>query len=365
MNPTNGVVNVPTAQDGFTEAHTSKKDALLRDLQHGLADKTITENDVVSLLSPVAINLLHRPYVNSKENAESAAPNKKLNVIDILFYMAGLIFFAALMVAAFQAGADIPSIKIIVTLGTGILLWTVTYVLGVQPNQSDVRKGLINSLLLTGSLAVVSGGLIAASEAAGNQEQLLAYAVSITLVLLGIAHLVFDKLFRHIILIVFGVLLLIGAFPAIMTALLMNADAPPDVWALISIATGFFVAYGGRLASRTATDRHYLKDAFDSLAAFIILGSIYFAAFGSSIAPIWEIVLPLTIYGAFFISIKRKNKNFLITGSLFLVLFLITVSFKYFSGLGVSFCLVISAVSLLATAYMAANINKKYIKTNF
>jgi K+ transporter len=72
--------------------------------------------------------------------------------------------------------------------------------------------------------------------------------------------------------------------------------------------------------------------------------------------------LPILIYAAFYLSIKHRNRQFLINGSFFLVLFIITMAFKYFAGLGAAFGLAVSAVALLATAFMASSINKRYIK---
>ena len=308
-----------------------------------------------------------QPNISHTTNIEhEPAPSpsvKKISIIDILFYIAGLIFFAALMVTAYQVGADVPAFRIALVLTTGLLIWTVTYMLGVQPSQNDSRKGLIDSMMLTGCLAVGTGGIMAAIETAiGQTSEVMGYLVAITLIILGAAHLLYDMLFRHIILVTLGILLLTASFPTLLVTLLTNYSATPDIWALISIATGLLLAYGGRIAAHTAPGREKIHTSFLSLASVIVLGAVYFASFASDVAVIWEILLPILIYAAFFTSIKRRSREFLVSGSIFLVLFLITVSFKYFSGLGVSFCLILSAASLLATAFTATNINKKYIK---
>lgn len=338
------------------------KDELLQTIRNGLANHVITAEDLRAFVAPepVAINIELQPTAA----AEPAANPKKLNIIDILFYIAGLILYAALMVMAFQLGKDVWIMRIIITLGVGLLIWGVVYILGTQSTPSDMQRGLVNSLMITGSLAVISGGIITANQVAGStfSEAGLAMAVAVALIILGAAHLVFDRLFRHIILVSLGVLLLSAAFPTVFVALLSNQEVPVDVWTLIGIASGCLVWYGGILASETLPERAFLKDSFESFAAFIALGSIYYASLTSSVAALWEVVLPLAIYGAFFASIKRRSKNFLVTGALFLVLYLITISFKYFSGLGVAFCLILSGLSILATAFMAVNINKKYIK---
>ena len=224
-------------------------------------------------------------------------------------------------------------------------------------------KGLINALVLTGCLAVISGGMFAMSRLLGSSDDSsVAYVYATALALLGGINLAFDRLFRHPIPVVLGMYLLISAFPAVLFGLLSNSSTTVDVWAIIFMGVGGLTAYGGRIVSKTAPGRSYLQGAFLPVASLLFLGSAYVASLTSDAAVIWQLALPLFIYGAFFYSVKRRSQNFLFTGSLFLALDLITLSFKYFSGIGVSFCLVLSAVALLGTAFLAIDINKRYIK---
>lgn len=63
--------------------------------------------------------------------AATAGPvSKKLTLIDVLFYLAGGIFYAALSVMANQAGANAPLVRIAVMLLGGLSLWTVAFLLG-------------------------------------------------------------------------------------------------------------------------------------------------------------------------------------------------------------------------------------------
>jgi|GEM_PF-7061126 len=341
----------------------SDKQALLQSIKDALADKTIERSDLQAILvEQHPPSELEPPVITAAPGlAPTESSAKKLSVTEVLFYLAGLILYAAIMVMAVQSGST--GLQIIITLGSGLLIWTATFLLGTRQAITDLNQGLVNALMLTGSLAVSSGGFFAAFQVVGGATgSSLTFAVAVTQFLLGVFHIIYDRLFRHIILIVLGAMLLVATFPTLIIALLQGTTVPADVWAVISISTGVLLAYAGRLASRTAPDRAHLQESFASFAAFIILGSIYAASFASSVAPFWEILLPFTIYAAFFVSIKRRSKQFLVTGSLFLVAFLMTISFKYFSGLGAAFSLILSAFSLLATAFVASNINKKYIK---
>ncbi len=348
-----------------------EKEALLDTIRQGLHSGLITPDDLEPMLRTEPFPLeaqspmptVITPAAETPETENHPEASTKLSVVDVLFYLAGMVLYVALMVMAFQSSATGPG-RSLIMLASGLCFWALSFTIGRQVNQSENRVGFVNAALLTGSLSLISGGAIAAFEVVGGSDggSNLGYALALVLVILGGLHLFFDMLLRRPLLIVFGMLLLVAAFPVLMEAMLANQNLPFDVWTLIGMATGVLTAAAGFVAARTAPHREGINDSFLSLAGFFILGSAYGATLGSSYAALWSIVLPLLIYAAFYMSIKRRSKNFLVTGSIFLVLFVITISFKYFAGLGVAFSLVLSATALLGTAFMASAIHKRYIK---
>lgn len=362
----------------------SPKDQLLADVAQAIADQTISRQELESLLPPPPPNPEHstpeQPYQQVSHPAESRAepvqtstptvPEAKakhgLSVIDILFYLAGIILFAALMTMVAQVGSDSLVTQLFISLGAGLLFWGAAFGVARQPIQNETRQGLINAMLLTGSLSVCAGGFLLTGDltdvTGSDSSSATALAYAALLAILGVIHAFFDRLLRSPILVILGLILFVAAFPTTMVGLLGEADVPPDVWGIIAIITGLLFAYGGKIVSVSAAGREDFKNSFESVAGFIVLSSIYSLGFASDIAVFWQMLLPLTIYLAFFISIRRRSKQFLLTGSLFLVLFLITISFKYFSGFGAAFSLILSAFSILGTAFVASSINKKYLK---
>lgn len=349
------------------------KTVLLNSIRQGLTEGVIAPDDIRALLPAAS----HDPVVQSTlpgaVSAASPAPpeatafeaSKKLSLVDVLFYLAGGVLYAALMVMALQPGGSgsmfMPSVVMLIG---GLALWMLVFVLGRQPQQSENQVGFSNAMLLTGCLAMISGGTMLASQLTTDTPSQAGYVLGVAYFVLGGLHLFFDSLLRRTVLIVLGMFLFVVAFPSIIAALLANQDTVFDVWVFVGIVSGVLLAAAGRVASRTAPGREHLYSSFLSVAGFVVLGSVYSATLGSEAAVVWSIVLPLLIYVAFYISIKQHSKNFLINGSLFLVLFIITVAFKYFSGLGAAFSLLISATALLGTAFMAASINRRYIKAN-
>lgn len=334
------------------------KDSLLQTIRIGLANGTIQTSDLTALVAqteqPVA------GYGSIAATQAVKAPDLKLGIVDVLFYLAGLVLFAALMVMTNQVNGG-AALKSALLIGAGLTFWIAAYAIG-RTKRSENIAGITNATLLVGSLSLISGARTVLADLLIGVN--IGYAATIALIILGAFHLLFDTLFRHMLLVVVGMLLLVAAFPTALSAILHNMDLPLDVWALIGVGTGLLLAFAGYITSRTAEGRQQLLDSFLSIAGFIVLGSTYALTLETSRGLLWTILFPFIVYGAFFLSIKRRSKIFLITGSLYLVVFVISVAFKYFSGFGAAFCLVLSALGLLATAFMANAINKRYIKKN-
>lgn len=108
-------------------------------------------------------------------------------------------------------------------------------------------------------------------------------------------------------------------------------------------------------------DRPKIQDAFDPLAAFVGLLAMYVASFGEY-GVLWQVLLISSVFGIFYLSIIAQNKHLLGNGSFFLVLAVITISFRYFSGYSVTISLIVATLGLLGTAAIAASINRKYFK---
>jgi hypothetical protein len=76
----------------------------------------------------------------------------------------------------------------------------------------------------------------------------------------------------------------------------------------------------------------------------------------------WELIYPILVFGALFLSIHIKSKAFLIWGTIFLMAYILKITAEYFStGLGWPLALVIAGLAMIGVGYMSISIKNKYL----
>jgi hypothetical protein len=328
------------------------RSALLENLAQALRNGTVTEKDVLALLN--------KSPSTAPAQTENSVPSR-LSAVDIMFYIAGIVLFAGLAVLIAQSWEAGPLVRILLSAGIGSAFWAYAYILLGSKYQNDVRGGLINALLLTGSLLLIAGGFITANEFI-SFETFHFYASAIVLLFLGGFHIAFGLRLRKNLILLMGIILSVAAFPSLAFGLLEGSGAPIYVWSIITAIGGGLLAYAARVVAKMSTNHKNIMHSFDPLGAFIALMSLYAASFDNTIGLLWLLALITGIVGLFYLSIVMQNKLMLGNGSFFLVLSIITISFRYFSGYGAAASLLVSAAGLLATAVVATTINRRYLK---
>lgn len=289
--------------------------------------------------------------------------SSSLSAVDTMFHVAGIIIFASIMAMLFQLDSPGIGLRLLLTIGVGSVLWSVASYLIKFTELNATTKGVTNAILLTGSLSVISGGLILASDLTEQAyPNLYVYTVAATLAIAGVAHLIVGKLIKHTVLSLTGILLVVSVIPILAIKLLSDASAPSYLFSIVSSISGGILIYATYVASRAGIIPKDKSKSFNSFGIFIVLLGLYIASFDESTGIIWLIVTICGIIGLFYLSIVKQDKLLLGSGSFFLVLTIITVSFRYFSGLSVAVSLLIASVGLIATAIVATTINRRYIK---
>ena len=147
------------------------KQTLLDDIQAGLNEGLITKADIAALVK--------------QESIETVASGKT-TVVDIMFYIAGIVLYSAMLSVISQSWEDGNALThILLSAGFGVALWAVAYYLIAGSVRSEIRSGLVNALLLTGSLSAITGGFIIASKVVGGFDEVSFVSSAVTLGVLG------------------------------------------------------------------------------------------------------------------------------------------------------------------------------------
>ncbi len=326
----------------------TEKTELLATLRRAIADGIVTRRDIDALF-------------DTKQPDDTPAKSR-LSAVDVMFYIAGIMLYAALLSVIAQTWSDnSPALRIILSVGMASGLWAFAYYLIAYGAQSDIRKGLTNALLLTGSLASITGAYIVINEMIGGYGDVNFFAGAAALLVTGAVHIAFDRVVRKNIVLLIGILLCVMSVPAALFGIIKDTDLSADVWSAILVLSAGLLVYATRVVSRLYAGTRNSPSAFDSFAALVGFGAMYVSTYGDY-SFIWFILLVASILGVFYASVIMQNKHLLGSASFFLVVSIITISFKYFSGFGVSTSLVLATLGLLGSAAAASSIHKRYFK---
>lgn len=332
------------------------KQEILTSISEGLKAGIINESDLETFITSKP------PALIPKANTPDSPKHDKLSAVDVMFYIAGIVLFAAILSSIVRSWEDGSAIiHILMSGGIGLLLWSVAYYLVKNPLQNDIRKGLTNALLVTGSLLITTGGYITTNELVSGFDEVNFIPSAIMLAIVGGIHIGFDRLIKRDIALLMGIVLAVASFPSLIFGFLQGTDVPMDVWSFILIVSALILAYSTRVVGKMNPDRPRISTSFDSLAAFLTLMSMYVSSYGEY-GVLWLGALIAGVFGLFYISIITQRKRLLGQASAFLILTVITISFKYFSGAGPTISLFVAAIGLLGSGAVAASINKKYFK---
>jgi uncharacterized membrane-anchored protein len=336
------------------------KEEIVAEVREALAVGVLSTADILALTPHVSQTSV--TVTNDAPEATAKDKPDKLSAVDVMFYVAGIVLFSAIISFIVQSWSDGNALlHIFLSAGIGLMLWAVALYLARVSVQTDIRKGLFHSLLVTGSLLLVSGGYIVLNEVVLGYNELNLTGAAITLAILSAVHLGFDRMVKREFTLLMGIVLGVAAFPVLVFGFLRDSGAAPDVYAIIMIISALVLAYATRVAAKVYPERRQFRGSFDALAAFLALGTMYAVSFGDY-GTIWLIALVLSVFGLYYLSIVTQSKQLLGNASFFLILTVITIAFKYFSSYGVTTSLVLSAVGLLGSAAVASSINKKYFK---
>lgn len=299
---------------------------------------------------------------NSGQGTQTVAPHlKQAGLADVLSYLGGAIVAIgiAILIATNWDVLSTP-VQLLATLGVGLAAYVSAWLLGQREETANMSQaGFLASAI------ILPIGLSVAFDKAGYDLSLAATQTALSAVLLFIFALT-DYLKRQ----AFFTLLTIifGTWFYFASTSYITAGAP-------HLLTFHFQEYRVLLAGLTyillgyafsATKRQALTGI---LYSFGLLGFLGAALALSGWIPeqnvFWEVIFPGLVFGVIFLSIHLKSKAFLTFGALFLIAYIMKLTWEYFSdSLGWPLALVIAGLVLVGVGYLTHYLNKKYLRTS-
>ncbi len=318
------------------------------------------EELLAAVKSAAEQNQASREEINSAYDAgrgirPGAVSVKKLGLAEILYYLGGAIIFLGIVILLWQNwnALGIPA-RLLATLGSAIA----AYVLGIYLGQKPETGSMGAAFDLVAAL-VFPIGLYVALDAAGVVLGL--GAQSIVSAVLFVLYLASYYALRRNLPAFFSIVFGTWFFFAVTSFIASGAPVDASFLELRFLAAGLSWMLLGYYFSgrplRPLTGALYGFGIFAFLAAALALGG-----FRPNQNPFWELVFPLLVFGAIFLSVYLKSKPFLAFGTLFLMAYIIKLTAEYFSGsLGWPVALVIAGLLLIAVGYMSLSLRKKYM----
>jgi len=169
-------------------------------------------------------------------------------------------------------------------------------------------------------------------------------------------------IFRSEIFIIFSIIFGTWFYYSFLKFLIGSIPNSADFYKYSTLVIGVvYVLLGYFFSKRSWRSLSGVLYTFGSLA---FLGAVFaLSGWKPNQSVLWELLLPILIFGVLSLSVFLKSKSFLTFGTLYLMAYIIKITTEYFTeGLGWPLALVIAGLALIATGWFAIRLNIKYIK---
>lgn len=339
------------------------KQTILIELRELLDSGELTKSEIQGLIGD---NQREASSVDASAST-SVQKTSRLSAIDIMFVTGGVILFASVQALIDQLHLGLSSgvFGAMLCLAIAATLWGFALVQSRQKQASEVGRGMGLSFILTGSLLLVAAAVhmtnaLMSGSGASNDVAHNLYTFGFLMLGVALFHVIFAWLVRRQLVVGAGILAACSALVALAIGALVSVKVEgADPYVLVFIVAAVFLAVAARMVVRIKSGALHPR-AFDGLAQFIALVAMTIATFNDW-HMLWYPLIICVILGLFYVSIRQKSQPSLVIAAFFLTVTLISMSFRYFSGLGIAFSLLLAAVAVLGVATVSVSLRKKYL----
>jgi len=320
------------------------KQQLISELQTMASQGLVSQQEVMAAFSSVA----------SQEQSKH-----HLNLSEIMYYIGGAIVFLGIFILFVQNWESFNSVlRIIITLGSSIA----AFVVAVLLFKNEELKKVSQAFFLISALLAPIGFFVTL------------YEMGVETPSLGLQTFVFTFLsclwfaafwmYRQTILLLFTIAFATASFFTLVgfiSSPLLLYEQDILQYRLLVVGASF-VSLGYFLRS---TPQKVLTGILYGFGSLLFLATaLWLGGYSPDQNVFWELVYPLLVFGAIFLSVSLKSRALLTFGTLFLIAYIGKITGEYFStGLGWPLALVLAGLMIMMVGYYAVRINRKYLTT--
>ena len=282
---------------------------------------------------------------------------RQTGISHILYYVGGAVVFLGISVLIWQHWSALNSAtKILSTLGSGVAAYIAAAFLSRNERLENVSRAFYFLSALVTPLGLHVTFDVAGFDTGSNGVQSLVSGILLVTFLLS--YFAYRKTVFTIFNIIFGTWLFFS-----FTGFLVGSN-PQFGWEFSAyrvLCTGLVYALLGY--SLTETPQRALTGALYDFGVFCFLGAaLALGDWKPHQNGFWELIFPGLVFGVMFLSVYLKSKAFLTFGSIYLMAYILKITYEYFAqSLGWPLALVLTGLGLIAIGYLHFNLKKKYL----
>lgn len=309
---------------------------------------------------PADLSLGSQP--SPAESGQQKTSKTKRSATNAIINVATVLVAVALLVFVYQGFDGAVMIGLVVYL-LAISMWALGAVSkrSAGNNASELSLALSNSIIGTGSILVIWGAYQLSSGLFSDIS--LAGVALVGSSVVTASYLAYFQLVREPLLGVVATIVGVTMVPAFIHLFLDEQAVGTDWWIIIYALVGGLFMASSRIAEifYPVAERKAPRHAIMAAGLVFTLAIVYVGAQISDNGAVWLLLIPAALALLFYISILRRSNQFLVIATIFLVIYLLRISFQFFSGYGISIALITSAMILVGIALAANHIKRTYI----
>lgn len=299
------------------------------------------------------LNVYNKAIGTDKEETIS----KQSKISDILYFLGGAVVVIGICIFVGTNWGHLNSFtKILVTLGTSIMMYISASLLGNDPKLSRLCDAFY---FIAGLAAPI--GLFVTMDVFGMEVDTAGSHTLIAAIVFAVNAYSY-YISRRNVFFVFSTLYGSWLFFALTT--FMIGGKPFHNWDYIKYRWLFAgLAHMSLGYSLVDTDKKGLTPRLYSVGVLEFLtAALVLSGWSPNQSIFWELVFPGLAFGIIFLSVYLKEKVFLTCGTFYLMLYILKITNEYFaSGFGWALSLIVVGFALIGIGYYAFYINNKYI----